>query len=150
MVNDVFVVVAGAAASAVASVISLCQCIKNLLDPCPALSDAVSRLSFHPISVCRDHVLSRLEHVWGPGDGRPVEELKVAIDQVSQSALREKTCEIAGVSHEEFSSRWRGIAVVVVCDVLFHRVVTLKRAGMREESGTNSRRNPRAFTIRCR
>ncbi|CAM9868389.1 unnamed protein product, partial [Ectocarpus sp. 12 AP-2014] len=30
----------------------------------------------------RDHVLSRLEHVWGPGDGRPVEELKVAIDQV--------------------------------------------------------------------
>lgn len=31
----------------------------------------------------RDHVLSRLERVWGPGDGRPVEELKVAIDQVS-------------------------------------------------------------------
>lgn len=31
----------------------------------------------------RDHVLSRLEHVWGPGDGRPVEDLKVAIDQVS-------------------------------------------------------------------
>lgn len=30
----------------------------------------------------RDHVLSRLERVWGPGDGRPVEELKVAIDQV--------------------------------------------------------------------
>lgn len=28
-------------------------------------------------------MLSRLEHVWGPGDGRPVEELKVAIDQVS-------------------------------------------------------------------
>ncbi|CAN0320601.1 unnamed protein product, partial [Laminaria digitata] len=34
-------------------------------------------------TVCRDHVLSRLEHVWGPGDGRPVEDLKVAIDQVS-------------------------------------------------------------------
>eukprot|EP00953_Heterococcus_sp_UTEX-ZZ885_P024473 13384-Heterococcus_DN1.PRE.2 len=30
----------------------------------------------------RDHVISRLERVWGPGDGRPVEELKVAIDQL--------------------------------------------------------------------
>lgn len=38
------------------------------------------------LSICwirRDHVLSRLERVWGPGDGRPVEDLKVAIDQVS-------------------------------------------------------------------
>lgn len=35
-------------------------------------------------SCTRDHVLSRLEHVWGPGDGRPVEELKVSIDQVSK------------------------------------------------------------------
>ena len=30
----------------------------------------------------RDHVGARLERVWGPGDGRPVEELKVAIDQL--------------------------------------------------------------------
>lgn len=30
----------------------------------------------------RDHALSRVERVWGPGDGRPVEELKVAIDQL--------------------------------------------------------------------
>lgn len=26
----------------------------------------------------------RLEHIWGPGDGRPVAELKVAIDQTVQ------------------------------------------------------------------
>ncbi|CAM9519282.1 unnamed protein product [Chrysoparadoxa australica] len=35
----------------------------------------------------RDHVLSRLEKVWGPGDGRPVEELKVAIDQLLDEFL---------------------------------------------------------------
>lgn len=43
----------------------------------------------------RDHVLSRLEHVWGPGDGRPVEELKVAIDQVSRSIpFRPSACHV--------------------------------------------------------
>ena len=30
----------------------------------------------------RDHGSARLERVWGPGDGRPVEEMKVAIDQL--------------------------------------------------------------------
>lgn len=35
----------------------------------------------------RDHVLSRLERVWGPGDGRPVEDLKVAIDQVNACSM---------------------------------------------------------------
>lgn len=39
----------------------------------------------------RDHVLSRLEHVWGPGDGRPVEDLKVAIDQVSCQSSHPKS-----------------------------------------------------------
>lgn len=35
----------------------------------------------------RDHVLSRLERVWGPGDGRSVPELKVAIDQLLDEYL---------------------------------------------------------------
>lgn len=30
----------------------------------------------------RDHGTARLERVWGPGDGRPVEDMKVAIDQL--------------------------------------------------------------------
>ena len=30
----------------------------------------------------RDHGSARLERVWGPGDGRPVEDMKVAIDQL--------------------------------------------------------------------
>jgi programmed cell death protein 4 len=35
----------------------------------------------------RDHGGSKLEKIWGPGDGRPVEELKVAIDQLLQEFL---------------------------------------------------------------
>ncbi|KAG5189487.1 armadillo-type protein [Tribonema minus] len=35
----------------------------------------------------RDHVLSRVERVWGPGDGRSVQELKVAIDQLLEEYL---------------------------------------------------------------
>ena len=30
----------------------------------------------------REHCTARLEKVWGPGDGRPVEELKTSIDQL--------------------------------------------------------------------
>lgn len=35
----------------------------------------------------RDHQFSRLERIWGPGDGRPVEELKVEIDALLEEYL---------------------------------------------------------------
>mmetsp|Transcript_36320 Transcript_36320/g.108949 ORF Transcript_36320/g.108949 Transcript_36320/m.108949 type:complete len:195 (-) Transcript_36320:643-1227(-) len=38
----------------------------------------------------REHCNARMEHVWGPGDGRPVAELKEVMDQlleVSQNSL---------------------------------------------------------------
>lgn len=35
----------------------------------------------------REHCNARLERVWGPGDGRPVEELKVDMDQLLQEYL---------------------------------------------------------------
>ena len=35
----------------------------------------------------REHCNARLEKVWGPGDGRPVEELKVDMDQLLQEYL---------------------------------------------------------------
>ncbi len=35
----------------------------------------------------RDHVGARIERVWGPGDGRSVPELKVAIDQLLEEYL---------------------------------------------------------------
>lgn len=35
----------------------------------------------------REHCTARLEKVWGPGDGRPVEELKIDMDQLLQEYL---------------------------------------------------------------
>jgi programmed cell death protein 4 len=35
----------------------------------------------------REHCTARLERVWGPGDGRPIEELKVEMDQMLQEYL---------------------------------------------------------------
>jgi len=35
----------------------------------------------------REHCNARLERVWGPGDGRPVEELKKDMDQLMQEYL---------------------------------------------------------------
>lgn len=35
----------------------------------------------------REHVGAKLESCWGPGDGRPVEELKIAVDQLLQEYL---------------------------------------------------------------
>jgi len=35
----------------------------------------------------REHSTARLEHVWGPGDGRPVDELKIEMDQILQEYL---------------------------------------------------------------
>jgi programmed cell death protein 4 len=40
-----------------------------------AIEKAVTLLS-------REHCTARLEKVWGPGDGRPVSELKEVIDQI--------------------------------------------------------------------
>lgn len=46
----------------------------------PVIEKAVSLLS-------REHCTARLEKVWGPGDGRPVSELKVEMDQILQEYL---------------------------------------------------------------
>ena len=35
----------------------------------------------------REHCTARLERVWGPGDGRPVSELKIEMDQMLQEYL---------------------------------------------------------------
>jgi programmed cell death protein 4 len=35
----------------------------------------------------REHCTARLEKVWGPGDGRPVEELKIVMDQLLKEYL---------------------------------------------------------------
>jgi programmed cell death protein 4 len=47
--------------------------------------DAVIEKSISLLS--REHCHSKLERVWGPGDGRPVSELKVEMDQMLQEYL---------------------------------------------------------------
>jgi programmed cell death protein 4 len=46
----------------------------------PVVEKAVSLLS-------REHCTARLERVWGPGDGRPVAELKTVLDQLLKEYL---------------------------------------------------------------
>jgi programmed cell death protein 4 len=43
-------------------------------------AEAIKKLSIN-------HGTARMEKAWGPGDGRPVEELKVAIDQLTKEYL---------------------------------------------------------------
>ncbi|TDH74099.1 hypothetical protein CCR75_002595 [Bremia lactucae] len=43
-------------------------------------AEAIKKLSIN-------HATARMEKAWGPGDGRPVEELKVAIDQLTKEYL---------------------------------------------------------------
>mmetsp|Transcript_40671 Transcript_40671/g.29943 ORF Transcript_40671/g.29943 Transcript_40671/m.29943 type:complete len:212 (+) Transcript_40671:229-864(+) len=39
------------------------------------------------LMLSRDHSGAKLEKIWGPGDGRPVEEMKVAVDQLVEEYL---------------------------------------------------------------
>lgn len=51
-------------------------------------SEAIKKLSIN-------HGTARMEKSWGPGDGRPVEELKVAIDQLTKEYLLSRDLEEA-------------------------------------------------------
>lgn len=42
------------------------------------------------LMLSREHAGAKLERSWGPGDGRPVEDMKVAIDQLLQEFLLSK------------------------------------------------------------
>jgi programmed cell death protein 4 len=52
------------------------------------LSDSVVRnlggdiIQHAILLLSRDHAGAKLERIWGPGDGRPVEDLKVSVDQL--------------------------------------------------------------------
>jgi len=51
----------------------------------------------------RDHVGARIERVWGPGDGRSVPELKVAIDQLLEEYLMSRQLDEASHCVKELS-----------------------------------------------
>lgn len=44
-------------------------------------------IDFSKRMLSREHVGARIERVWGPGDGRPVNDLKIAVDQLLQEYL---------------------------------------------------------------
>jgi len=66
--------------------------VDDILPP-SFLSDAVvcnlggDIIDYAKRMLSRDHGGAKIEKSWGPGDGRPVEELKVAIDQIFQEFL---------------------------------------------------------------
>lgn len=43
----------------------------------------------------RDHAYAKVERIWGPGDGRPVEELKIAVDQLLEEYINSSDMEEA-------------------------------------------------------
>lgn len=56
-------------------------------------------------SLNREHSTARLEKVWGPGDGRPVEELKVDMDQLLQEYLLSRELDEAARCVKELEAR---------------------------------------------
>lgn len=63
----------------------------------PVIEKAISLLS-------REHCNARLERVWGPGDGRPVEELKMDMDQLLQEYLLSRELDEAARCVEELNA----------------------------------------------
>ena len=53
----------------------------------------------------REHCNARLERVWGPGDGRPVAELKVGMDQLLQEYLMSRELDEAARCVKELECR---------------------------------------------
>lgn len=53
----------------------------------------------------REHCTARLEKIWGPGDGRPVEELKNSMDQLLQEYLMSRELDEAARCVKELNSR---------------------------------------------
>jgi programmed cell death protein 4 len=69
----------------------------------------------------RDHAGARLEKIWGPGDGRPVEELKIAVDSILQEYILARDIEeaercIKQLSATHFHYEIVKRAIVIVLD----------------------------------
>lgn len=75
----------------------------------------------------REHCTARLEKVWGPGDGRPVSELKVVIDQLLEEYLLSRELDEAArcvremnASHFHHELVKRGVKIAMEKDGLDH------------------------------
>lgn len=71
----------------------IARCVVDEILPPSFLSDVIVRslggdiIDHAKRMLSRDHMGARLEHCWGPGDGRPVSEMKVAVDIMIQEFL---------------------------------------------------------------
>jgi programmed cell death protein 4 len=54
----------------------------------------------------REHVGAKIQKVWGPGDGRPVSELKIAIDQLLEEYLISQNLEEASICVKELNASY--------------------------------------------
>lgn len=75
----------------------------------------------------KEHCTARLEKVWGPGDGRPVSELKEVIDQLIEEYLLSRELDEAARCVREFDSPHfhhelvkRGVKIAMEKDGLDH------------------------------
>lgn len=75
----------------------------------------------------KEHCTARLEKVWGPGDGRPVSELKEVIDQLIEEYLLSRELDEAARCVREFASPHfhhelvkRGVKIAMEKDGLDH------------------------------
>ncbi|CAB9502480.1 Programmed cell death protein 4 [Seminavis robusta] len=82
----------------------------------PVIEKAVTLLS-------REHCNARLEKVWGPGDGRPVAELKQEMDQLLQEYLMSRELDEAarcvkelGATHFHHELVKRGVKIAMELD----------------------------------
>lgn len=75
----------------------------------------------------KEHCTARLEHVWGPGDGRPVAELKKVMDQALEEYLLSRELDEAarcvrelGASHFHHELVKRGVKIAMEKDGMDH------------------------------
>ena len=75
-----------------------CFCARAIVDEVIPPAFISNRNNTHPGDgvverakslLSREHCTARLEKVWGPGDGRPVAELKEVIDQLVEVSTQQ-------------------------------------------------------------
>jgi len=95
--------------------------------------DAVIEKAVHLLS--REHCNARLEKVWGPGDGRPVVELKAEMDQLLEEYLMSRELDEAARCVKELD-----------CRHFHHELIKRGTKAAMEVDGTKSPEDPAALS----
>lgn len=71
----------------------------------PGTGIGVERVIAHTVRLLsREHCTARLEKIWGPGDGRPVPELKAILDQLLKEYLLSRELDEAALCVRELEA----------------------------------------------